>query len=112
MRHLTVAAETENVCIPQFEEILFLKALPSDIAANSGNWNYTDLRTLANCATQAIKANKRYGKNDNSVLATAQVQLPPIDRHPNSYGPPQTFFTILRKFFLRRSRLLKLLSNT
>ena len=65
MRHLIVAAGTDSICSPQFEEILndkFLKALPSDIAANSGNWNYTDLRTLANCATQAINANKRMVK--------------------------------------------------
>ena len=32
--------------------------------------NYTDLRTLANCATQAINASKRYGRSSNSVLAT------------------------------------------
>ena len=73
MKNLIAAAETENVCSPQFEEILkdkFLKALCHDIAANSGNWNYTDLRTLANCATQAINASKRYGRSSNSVLAT------------------------------------------
>ena len=73
MRNLIAAAGTDNVCSPQFEEILkdkFLKALPHDIAANSGNWNYTDLRTLANCATQAINASKRYGRSSKSVLAT------------------------------------------
>ena len=72
-RNLIAAAGTDNVCSPQFEEILkdkFLKALPHDIAANSGNWNYNDLRTLANCATQAINASKRYGRDSNSVLAT------------------------------------------
>ena len=79
MRHLIVAAGTDNICSTQFEEILkdkFLKALPSDIAASSGNWNYSDLRTLANCTTKAINANKRNGKKDNSVLATTQEQLP------------------------------------
>ena len=94
MRHLIVAAGTDNICSPQFEEILkdkFLKTLPSDIATNGGNRNYTDLRTLANCATQAINANKRYGKIDYSVLITAQEQLPPVVRHSNSYGSPKTF---------------------
>ena len=108
MRHLIVAAGTDNICSSQFEEILkdkFLKALPSDIAAISGNWNYTDLRTLANCATQAIDANKRYGKSDNSVLATAQEQLPPVDRHPNSYGLPKTFLQVRGNSFRSRSRL-------
>ena len=107
MRHLIVAAGTDNICSPQFEEILkdkFLKALPSDIAANSGNWNYTDLRTLANCATQAINANKRYGKSDNSVLVTTEEQLPPVDRHPNSYGPPKTFSQVPGNSFRSRSR--------
>ena len=73
MRNLIAVAGTDNVCSPQFEEILkdkFLKALPHDIAANSGNWNYTDLRTLAICATQAINASIRYGRSSNSVLAT------------------------------------------
>ena len=54
MGNLIAAAGTDNVCSPQFEEILkdkFLKALPHDIAAKNRNWNYTDLRTLANCAT-------------------------------------------------------------
>ena len=108
MRHLTVAAGTDNICRLQFEEILkdkFLKALPSDIAASSGNWNYTDLRTLANCATQAINANKRYGKSELSVLATAQEQLPPVDRHPNSYGQPKIFLQVRGNFFRSRSRL-------
>ena len=103
-----VAAGADNICSPQFEEILkdkFLKALPSNIAANSGNWNYTDLRTLANCSTQAINANKRYGKSDHSVLATAQEQLPPVDRHPNSYGAPKTFSQVRRNSFRSRSRL-------
>ena len=75
MRHLIVAAGSDNVCCPQFEETLkdkFFRAFPSDIAANSGNWNYTDLKTSKICATQAINANKRYGKSDNSVLVTAK----------------------------------------
>ena len=50
-----------------------------------------DLRTLANCATQAINANKRQGKSDNLVFATTQEQLPSVDQYLNSYGPPQTF---------------------
>ena len=82
MRHLIVAAGIENICSLQFEEILknkFLKALPSDITANSGNWNYTNLKTLANCTIQGINANNRYGKSDNSALANAQEQLPAVD---------------------------------
>ena len=48
IRNLIAAAGTNKVYSSQFEVILkdkFLKALPHDIAANSGNWNYTDLRT-------------------------------------------------------------------
>jgi len=34
------------------------------------NYHYTDLRGLANCATQAINASKRYGKTNYTILAT------------------------------------------
>ena len=108
MRHLIIAAGTDNICSPQFEKILkykFLKALPTDIAANSGNCNYTDLKNLANCATQAINANKRYGKSDKSVLATVQEQLPPVHPHPNSYGPSKTFSQVRGNSFRSKSRL-------
>ena len=58
---------------------------------------------MANCATHAINANKRYGKSDNSVLATTQEQLPPVDRHPNSCGPPKTFSQVRGNSFRSRS---------
>jgi len=70
MRHLISAAGVEDQCSPQFETILkdrFLRCLPSEIAASSGTWSYTDLKSFANCATQAINASKRYGKTP-SVL--------------------------------------------
>ena len=74
--NLIAAEGNDNVCSLQFEEILedkFLKALRHYIAANSRNWNYTDLTTLADCATQSINASKHYGRSSNSVLATACV---------------------------------------
>ena len=61
---------------------------------------------MANCAAQAINANKGCGKSDNSVLATAQEQLPPVNRYSNSYGPPQTFSQFRENSFRSRSRLL------
>ena len=60
---------------------------------------------MADCATQAINANKRCGKSDHSVLITTQEQLPPVDRHPNSYGPPKTFSQVRGISFCSRSRL-------
>ena len=63
---LIAASGTNENCSPQFETLLndrFLKALPSEIAANSGTWTYTDLRYLVNCATQAMTSSKRYGKS-------------------------------------------------
>ena len=71
MRHLISAAGVGKECSPQFEAILkdrFLRCLHSDIAASSGTWSYTDLRSLAKCATQAMNATQRYGKS-SSVLA-------------------------------------------
>ena len=90
IRHLVVAASNNNICSPQFEKNLKDKFL----------------RTLINCATQAINANKRYGKSDDSVSATAQEQLPPVDQHPNSSGPRQTFSQFRGNSFRSRSRLL------
>ena len=66
MHQLIAASGTDENCSSQFEILLkdrFLKALPSEIAANSGTWTYTDLRSLANCATQAMTSSKRYGKS-------------------------------------------------
>ena len=71
MRHLISAAGVGEDCSPQFEAILkdrFLRCLLPDIAASSGTWSYTDLRSLAKCATQAMNATQRYGKS-SSVLA-------------------------------------------
>ena len=54
---------------PQFETIIkdrFLKALPAKVAACSGNWIYTDLIGLAKCATEYMKANKRYTEGSTS----------------------------------------------
>ena len=70
MRHLISAAGVEDNCSPQFEAILkdrFLRCLPPDIAASSGTWSYTNLRSLAKCATQATNTTQRYGK-PQSVL--------------------------------------------
>ena len=66
MHQLIAASGTDENCSPQFETLLkdrFLKALPSEIAANSGTWTYTYLQSLANCATQAMTSSKRYGKS-------------------------------------------------
>ena len=66
MHQLIAASGTDENCSPQFETLLkdrFLKALPSEIAANSDTWTYTDLRSLANCTTQAMTSSKRYGKS-------------------------------------------------
>ena len=71
MRHLISAAGDGEDCSPQLDAILkdrFLRCLPPDIAASSGTWSYTDLRSLAKCATQAMTATQRYGKS-SSVLA-------------------------------------------
>ena len=71
MRHLISAAGVEEDCSPQFEAILkdrFLRCLPPDIAASCGTSSFTDLRSLAKCATQAMNATQRYGKS-SSVLA-------------------------------------------
>ena len=71
MRHLISAAGVGEDCSPQFDAILkdrFLRCLPPDIAASSGTWSYTDLRSLAKCATQAMTATQGYGK-PSSVLA-------------------------------------------
>ena len=71
MRHLISAAGVGEDCSPQFEAILtdrFLRCLPPDITASSGTWSYTDLRSLAKCATLAMNATQRYGKS-SSVLA-------------------------------------------
>ena len=60
--------EEENAS-PQFEAIIkdrFLKALPANVAACSGNWFYTDLIKLAKCATEYMKANERYTKRSTS----------------------------------------------
>ena len=52
MRHLLAASGLEKNSYPQFETIIkdqFLKALPANVAACSGNWFYTDLIGLAKC---------------------------------------------------------------
>ena len=69
MRHLLPASGLEENPSPQFETIIkdrFLKALPAKVAACSGNWFYTDLIGLAKCATEYIKANKRYTEGSTS----------------------------------------------
>ena len=107
VRLLFVASGTDNAYSRQFEEILkdkFLKALSSNIAANSGNWNYTDLETLANCVTQAINANKRYCKCGNLVLAIIQKQLPPINRLRKCCCTSQTFLQFRGNSFRTKSR--------
>ena len=53
MRHLISAAGVGKDC-SQFEAILkdrFFRCHHPDIAASSGTWSYTDLRSLAKCAT-------------------------------------------------------------
>ena len=55
MHQLIAAYGTDKNCSPQFETLLkdrFLQALPPEIAANSGTWTCTALRSSANCATQ------------------------------------------------------------
>ena len=61
MRHLLAFGLEENPS-PQFEAIIknrFLKALPANVAAYSGNWFHSDLIGLAKCATEYMKAIQR-----------------------------------------------------
>ena len=52
MRHLLATSGPEENPSSQFETIIkdrFLKALPANVAACSGNWFYRDLIGLAKC---------------------------------------------------------------
>ena len=89
MHQLIVASGTDENCSPQFETLLkdrFLKALPSEIAANSGTWTYTDLRSLANCATQAMTSSKRYGKS-KVVLKIDKSEASDVE--PKKFSQPR-----------------------
>ena len=66
LRHLLVASGLEENPSPKFKAIIknrFLKALPAKVNACSGNWFYTDLIGLAKYATEYIKANEQYTKD-------------------------------------------------
>ena len=67
---IETASGLEENPSPQFETIIkdrFLKALPAKVAACSGNWFYTDLIGLAKCATEYMKANKRYTRSGRVI---------------------------------------------
>ena len=86
MHQLIAASGTDENCSPQLETLLkdrFIKALPSEIAANSGTWTHTNLRSLANCATQAMTFLKRYGKSKVALK---------IDKSEASDVEPKKFF--------------------
>ena len=67
--HLLAASGLEENPYPRFEAIIkdrFLKALFAKVAACSGNWFCTDLIGPAKCATEYIKAIRRYTENSTS----------------------------------------------
>ena len=112
MRHLISAAGVEDNCSPQFEAILkdrFLRCLPPDIAASSGTWSYTNLRSLAKCATQAMNTTQRYGK-PQSVLTIGNKprnitssHFSPNSARNNSDGRVNFFRPQGRENFSRRN---------
>ena len=115
MRHFISAAGVEEDCSPHFEAILkdrFLRCLSNDIAANSGTWSYTDLRSLAKCATQAMNSTQRYGK-PQSVLTignkprnTASSHFSPNSVRNNSDGRVNYFCPRGRGNFSRSNATL------
>ena len=94
MRHLLAASGLEENPSPQFESIIkerFLKALPAKLAACSGNWFYSDLIGLAKCATEYMKANKRYGEGSTSSNNLKDNTVNSISNRPHnsqSYRQP------------------------
>ena len=94
MRHLIAASGLEENPSPQFETIIkdrFLKALPAKVAACSGNWFYTDLLELATCATEYMKANKRYTEGSTSSDNLKDTTVSSISNRPHnsqSYRQP------------------------
>ena len=69
----------------------FLKALPAKVAACSGNWFYSDLMGLEKCATEYMKANKRYTEGSTFSDNLKDTTVSSISNRPHnsqSYRQP------------------------
>ena len=98
MLHLLAASGLEENPSPQFETILkdrFLKALPANVAAYSGNWFYTDLIGLAKCATEYMKANKRYTEGSTSLGNLKDTTVNSISNRPHNFQSYHQPFELL-----------------
>ena len=82
-----------------------------DIAASSGTWSYTNLRSHAKCATQAMNTTQRYGK-PQSVLTIGNKprnitssHFSPNSARNNSDGRVNFFRPQGRENFSRRNKI-------
>ena len=88
MRHLLAASGLQENPSPQSEAIIkdrFFKALPAKVAACSGNWFYTDLIGLAKCATEYMRANKRYTEGSTSSGNLKDTTVSSVSNRPRNF---------------------------
>ena len=86
--HLLATSGLEENSSPQFKAIIkdqFLKASPDKVAACSGNWFYTDLIGLAKCATEYMKANKRYTEGSTSSSNVKDTTVSSISNQSHNF---------------------------
>ena len=99
MRHLLAASSLEENPSPHFEAIIkdqFLKALLAEVTACIGNWFYTDLIGLAKCATEYMKANKRYTESSTSSGNLKDTTVSSISNRPHNF---QSYRRPFRNFY-------------
>ena len=99
MRHLSAASGLEENPSPQLEAIIkerFLKALPANVAAYSGNWFYSDLIELAKCATEHMKANKRFIEGSTSSGNLKDTTVSSISNRTHNF---QSYNLPFRNFY-------------
>ena len=111
MRHLLAASDLKEIPSPQFESLIkdrflkaysfFLKALPAKVAACSGNWFYTDLIKLAKCATEYMKANKRYTESSTSSGNLRDTTVSSISNRPHNV---QSYCQPFRNFYSKNPK--------
>ena len=104
MRHLLVASGLEENPFPQFKAISkdrFLKALPAKVAACSGNWFYSDLIGLAKCATEYMKANKRYTEGSTSSGNLKDATISSISNRSHNF---QSYRKPMHKFYNKKPK--------
>ena len=88
VRHLFSTSGLEENSSRKFEAIIkdrFLKALPTKVAACSGNWFYTDLIGLAKCATEYMKANEGCTEGSTSLGNLKGTTVSSISNRPHNF---------------------------